>query len=64
MNVRLMKGEEVDAVQLVDLAARDLAVIARIRPDIGSLLDDTGVTQHLQQALELLREQSTTATIP
>ena len=53
-----------DAARLVELAARDLATIARIRPDIGSLLDDTGVTEHLRQALKLLRERATTATMP
>ncbi|UVT31577.1 hypothetical protein SEA_MASK_44 [Mycobacterium phage Mask] len=53
-----------DAVGLVELVARDLATISRIRPDVATLLDDTGVTSHVRQALELLHTHHTPAIMP
>lgn len=42
------------AASTLELVVNDLAVVARVRPEVGKLLDDLGVTRHLQSAIELL----------
>lgn len=38
----------------LELIASDLATVARVRPEIGQLLDDLGVTRRVQTAIGLL----------
>lgn len=55
------RGDRVSSAQAVnalELVARDLATISRVRPDIGALLDDTGITRHIQIALHHLEAKS------
>lgn len=50
-----------EVARLIGQAADALATIARIRPEIGALLDDVGVTRDLRRALELLRADEVVA---
>jgi hypothetical protein len=58
---RIEEAARDEAARLVGQAADALATIARIRPEIGSLLDDVGVTRDLRRALELLRADEVAA---
>lgn len=61
VRAELLEAARDEAARLVGQAADALATIARIRPEIGSLLDDVGVTRDLRRALELLRADEVAA---
>lgn len=49
-------GYRETAVDRLELVARDLASISRVRPEVGALLEDVGVMRNLQRAMELLTD--------